>query len=157
LWTICLSWPQTAILFVSASRVARITGVNHQCPALFFALTFWMRKTQLCCRLFCNLGLFPHDWEHTWMYHIQEMHDVSIIGNNFYCLLAKILKQSLSHFLCGHYAYLLYINVMIHLPFVSLDFFLFPFFNLLFFISLQLPETQTDNLVYNPPYVCLYS
>jgi hypothetical protein len=27
--TVCLGWPQTVILLTSASRVARITGMNH--------------------------------------------------------------------------------------------------------------------------------
>jgi hypothetical protein len=31
--TICLSWPQTWILPISASQVIRITGMSHQCPA----------------------------------------------------------------------------------------------------------------------------
>jgi hypothetical protein len=29
-WTICLGWPQTMILLISASQIARITGVSHQ-------------------------------------------------------------------------------------------------------------------------------
>jgi hypothetical protein len=33
LQTICLNWPETAILLVSASKVARITGMIHQQPA----------------------------------------------------------------------------------------------------------------------------
>jgi hypothetical protein len=33
LLTICLGWPQTIILLISASRVTRITGVSHQCLA----------------------------------------------------------------------------------------------------------------------------
>jgi hypothetical protein len=32
LWTICLGWLCTVILLISASRVARITGMSHQCP-----------------------------------------------------------------------------------------------------------------------------
>jgi hypothetical protein len=32
-WTICLGWPQTSILPISASQVARITSVSHQPPA----------------------------------------------------------------------------------------------------------------------------
>jgi hypothetical protein len=32
--TICLGWLQTGILLISASWVARITGVSHWCPAL---------------------------------------------------------------------------------------------------------------------------
>jgi hypothetical protein len=31
--TTCLGWLQTVILLISASWVARITGVSHQCPA----------------------------------------------------------------------------------------------------------------------------
>jgi hypothetical protein len=34
LQTICLGWLQNSILPVSASQVARITGVSHRCPAL---------------------------------------------------------------------------------------------------------------------------
>jgi hypothetical protein len=33
LWTICLSWPWTMILPISASEVARITCMSHQCLA----------------------------------------------------------------------------------------------------------------------------
>jgi hypothetical protein len=29
-WTICLGWPWVVILLISASQVARITGVSHQ-------------------------------------------------------------------------------------------------------------------------------
>jgi hypothetical protein len=31
--TIFLGWPGTTIFLISASQVARITGVSHQCPA----------------------------------------------------------------------------------------------------------------------------
>jgi hypothetical protein len=31
-WTIYPGWPQTSILLISASQVARITGVSYQCP-----------------------------------------------------------------------------------------------------------------------------
>jgi hypothetical protein len=31
----CLGWLQTIILLIAASSVARITGMSHQCPALF--------------------------------------------------------------------------------------------------------------------------
>jgi hypothetical protein len=33
-WTICTSWLQTSLFLISASWVARITGVSHQCSAL---------------------------------------------------------------------------------------------------------------------------
>jgi hypothetical protein len=32
LWTICLGWFWTVILLISASWVARIIGLSHQCP-----------------------------------------------------------------------------------------------------------------------------
>jgi hypothetical protein len=32
--SICLGYPQTAILLISASQVTRITGISHQCPAI---------------------------------------------------------------------------------------------------------------------------
>jgi hypothetical protein len=31
-WTICPGWLRNAILLISASQVARITGVSHWCP-----------------------------------------------------------------------------------------------------------------------------
>jgi hypothetical protein len=31
--TICLGWPGFFILLISASQVARITSMSHQCPA----------------------------------------------------------------------------------------------------------------------------
>jgi hypothetical protein len=31
--TICLCWPWTLILLISASQVPRITGISHQLPA----------------------------------------------------------------------------------------------------------------------------
>jgi hypothetical protein len=44
LQTICPGGLQTMILLFSASWVARITGVNHQCPAFFsFFFFFWDR------------------------------------------------------------------------------------------------------------------
>jgi hypothetical protein len=37
-WTICPGWLRTAILLISASWVARITGVSHCCPAVYSPL-----------------------------------------------------------------------------------------------------------------------
>jgi hypothetical protein len=31
--TVCPSWPQTSILLISASQVARIIGMSHRCLA----------------------------------------------------------------------------------------------------------------------------
>jgi hypothetical protein len=39
LWTICLGWPQTAVLLISASWVARITGMSHWHPEWPFLLS----------------------------------------------------------------------------------------------------------------------
>jgi hypothetical protein len=44
-WTIGLGWPWTTILLISASQVAVITGVSHQCPA---RLLYTPRKVSLC-------------------------------------------------------------------------------------------------------------
>jgi hypothetical protein len=44
-WTIYPSWLWTAILLISASWVARITGVSHQCPA---QQTFKVCESQHC-------------------------------------------------------------------------------------------------------------
>jgi hypothetical protein len=38
LWTICSNWLRVMILLISASKVARITGVSHWHPALHFFL-----------------------------------------------------------------------------------------------------------------------
>jgi hypothetical protein len=35
--TVCLGWPWTSILLISASQEARITSVSHGCPALILA------------------------------------------------------------------------------------------------------------------------
>jgi hypothetical protein len=39
-WTICPGWLRTTILLISASWVARITGVSHQHPAIFIFCCF---------------------------------------------------------------------------------------------------------------------
>jgi hypothetical protein len=41
LWTICQGWLWTTVFLISASWVARIAGMSHQCPAI--ALLFWVR------------------------------------------------------------------------------------------------------------------
>jgi hypothetical protein len=40
LGTICLGWPRTTILLISASQVARIAEVSHWCPADMLLLFF---------------------------------------------------------------------------------------------------------------------
>jgi hypothetical protein len=44
-WTICSGWPWTLILLISASGVARITGVSHWFLAL---LGFWLGFHEIC-------------------------------------------------------------------------------------------------------------
>jgi hypothetical protein len=49
-WSICLDWPRTESLLISASQVARITDMSHQCPAIYVLelailmnlLNYWM-------------------------------------------------------------------------------------------------------------------
>jgi hypothetical protein len=45
LWTICLGWLWTMIFLISASWVARITGVSHQ--HLANILLFWWYSMEL--------------------------------------------------------------------------------------------------------------
>jgi hypothetical protein len=40
LWTICLGWLWTSILLISASWIARITGVRHWWPGLAWYFVF---------------------------------------------------------------------------------------------------------------------
>jgi hypothetical protein len=59
----CSGWPQTSILLISASWVARITGVSYQCLALKFFVEVFSINGQ-CCLLIpltqwgfgCELG-----------------------------------------------------------------------------------------------------
>jgi hypothetical protein len=41
-WTLCWSWPPTMTLWISASQVARITGVSHWSPG---RTHLWCQKT----------------------------------------------------------------------------------------------------------------
>jgi hypothetical protein len=50
-WTICLDWFWTVILLISASCVARITGVSHRYPAWNSFLSLSRFLFQLCFRL----------------------------------------------------------------------------------------------------------
>jgi hypothetical protein len=47
--TICLSWPQTEILQILASQVARITGMSHHCPASKYLNKFVFKSIQAGC------------------------------------------------------------------------------------------------------------
>jgi hypothetical protein len=58
--TTCQGWLRTNILLISASRVARITGVSHQCPANLMSRTFYHRTSQ-CIVCVCEQSLC-HPW-----------------------------------------------------------------------------------------------
>jgi hypothetical protein len=46
LWTLCLDWPWTSILLISASWEAKMTGLTHWRPAsLFYLFIFFLLKT----------------------------------------------------------------------------------------------------------------
>jgi hypothetical protein len=42
--TVCPCWPWTVILLISASRVARMTGMSHCPPALLILLTVFFKN-----------------------------------------------------------------------------------------------------------------
>jgi hypothetical protein len=42
--TVCLDLPQSAVLLISASQVAWITGVSHQCLARTY-YSYWLKNT----------------------------------------------------------------------------------------------------------------
>jgi hypothetical protein len=46
--TICSDWPQTEILLVSASQVARITGMSHWHLAIIFHYLFPISTMKIC-------------------------------------------------------------------------------------------------------------
>jgi hypothetical protein len=48
-WTICLDWPQTLILLISAFWIARIIGVNHWRVTWFWF--FWTLSQIWGCRM----------------------------------------------------------------------------------------------------------
>jgi hypothetical protein len=54
LWTVSPGWPQTAILPISASQIARITGTSHQ---RFFILFFFIQASLIFRFLWTNLWL----------------------------------------------------------------------------------------------------
>jgi hypothetical protein len=55
-WTTCLGWLQTMILLISASWVARITGVSHQRPATSlnpYSVHSYVLDTSFFLKMFC--------------------------------------------------------------------------------------------------------
>jgi hypothetical protein len=75
-WTICLVWLWTVILLISASWLARITGVSHQCSSYilifiketwnlwsgwtFRSSWYWLTSTASCFLFLCkNCGKIP--------------------------------------------------------------------------------------------------
>jgi hypothetical protein len=80
-WTICSGWPWATILLISASQVARIIGVSHQCPAaakfFFFCLfiyLFVLRQSGYVIQASFKLViLLPHSLE-CWDYRCALPH-----------------------------------------------------------------------------------
>jgi hypothetical protein len=61
--TICSGWLQTTILLISASWVARITGVSHWHPASLSRIKLW---TAMVC-MWCILqGFVCWEWRRWW-------------------------------------------------------------------------------------------
>jgi hypothetical protein len=61
LWIFCLGWPQTAILPISASQVARISAVSHWNPAYLFFFRYWgwTQGLVLASKCFYHLSYTP--------------------------------------------------------------------------------------------------
>jgi hypothetical protein len=68
LQTICPGWPRTTILWISASQVARTTGMSHQCWAICVILSllplmwvwgkeYWWVKKTVTTEMPCNVCL----------------------------------------------------------------------------------------------------
>jgi hypothetical protein len=60
-WTICPSWLRTLILLISASWVARITGVSHWCPIIPFTFSYaFSSDLPLGISCICELSVSFH-------------------------------------------------------------------------------------------------
>jgi hypothetical protein len=68
LWAICLGWTWTTILPISASQVARITGVNYWGlePNLFFLKTESCYVAQTGLEFKVLLPQSPRCWDYWW-------------------------------------------------------------------------------------------
>jgi hypothetical protein len=61
---VCLGWPRTSILPVSASQVVRITSASYQCPVLLPSSWPFLKSTENSSEIKCglkitNTGLMP--------------------------------------------------------------------------------------------------
>jgi hypothetical protein len=54
--TICLDWLGTSILLISASWIARITGVSHQCPAYLAVVNFFLVPNIFWMWILCQMN-----------------------------------------------------------------------------------------------------
>jgi hypothetical protein len=59
-WTICPGWLQPEILLISASWVARITGMSHRHLAKKLYITTYLKSPQRSCRI---LSVSFNEWE----------------------------------------------------------------------------------------------
>jgi hypothetical protein len=81
-WTVCPGWPQTSILSISASQVARITGMTHiWCPA----------KTWFLRRVDVHWSALGMHWLHTWWREMRPQKACIIQINSYRELI--ILKE----------------------------------------------------------------
>jgi hypothetical protein len=62
--TICLGWLWTAVLLFSASWVARITGVRHQCLSLYFFVLMFLWSPCFPLLIFFVKFLSQFHWFH---------------------------------------------------------------------------------------------
>jgi hypothetical protein len=100
---ICPSWPWTTILLISASQVARITGVCHWCPATsyrlfvyvfiyaFLAWSFGVISQKSLPKPMSRILLF---WALHFFAHF-ELIFVYVIRVQFHCLHVEVLVSQL--------------------------------------------------------------
>jgi hypothetical protein len=60
--TICLGWPQTSVVPISASQVTRITGVSHLCKVPVYILRS-KNKRKKAPLLIGKRRSIPTDWK----------------------------------------------------------------------------------------------
>jgi hypothetical protein len=101
-WTICPGWPWTVILLISASQVARITCVRHQCPALFAFCPGGYHSFLDYGSLQFTLGVRKETrLRNLWQGHIRTD---SFPHLSCFCLICSFLvakKEAITHFIRG--------------------------------------------------------
>jgi hypothetical protein len=70
-WTVCLRWLRTSIRMISASWVARMTGVRHQCLAYLFLFFSCIENLELTwVKLILESSIFTHHILHRVMWSV---------------------------------------------------------------------------------------